>query len=129
MHLKILLPSQVFLDADHVKKMVVPTGAGFVGILPERLDFVAAVKPGIMVWQNERGDEIYTAVDDGIVVKAGDEVLCSVHRASTGTDPAKLLETIEKQFISLNTEQQAVRTTLAKLEGGLLERLSRYQHE
>ncbi len=129
MQLKVLLPSMVFLDIAGVLRMNVPTIAGYVGIYPQRLDFVSAIAPGIMDWQNADGENLYTALDGGVMSKTGNQVLCSVHNAATDSDPAKLQDIIEKQFLALNTQQQAVRLTLSKLESSLLLRLRRFQLE
>ncbi len=48
-HLKILLPSQVFADRTGVTRMVVETSAGAHGILPHRLDCAAVLEPGILM--------------------------------------------------------------------------------
>ena len=45
MHLKILLPFRVFAEHDGVSRIVAETADGFFGILPRRLDGVAALVP------------------------------------------------------------------------------------
>jgi F-type H+-transporting ATPase subunit epsilon len=45
MHLKILLPYGVFADRPSVSRIVAETGHGSFGLLPHRLDCVAALGP------------------------------------------------------------------------------------
>jgi F-type H+-transporting ATPase subunit epsilon len=67
MHLKILLPFRVFAEHDGVSRIVANTADGFFGILPRRLDGVAALVPGILVFETgERGEQI-VAVDEGVL--------------------------------------------------------------
>ena len=80
MHLKILLPFRVFAEHDAVSRIVAETAEGFFGILPRRLDGVAALVPGILVFETgEHGQQI-VAVDEGVLVKAG---LVTVRREGT----------------------------------------------
>ncbi len=128
MHLKVLLPYKVMVDVDEIDRIVVLTEVGFVGILPHRLDFAAAVSPGILMWQRKGAEELYAAIDEGIIVKAGGDVLCSVRNALTGVDLGKLHESVQQQFLNLSSEEKAVRNALSKLESGLLRQLSEYRH-
>ena len=44
---------------------------GSVGFLPHRLDCAAALEPGILTYESEADGEVYVAVDQGVLVKAG----------------------------------------------------------
>ena len=90
MHLKVLLPFQVFADTAGVSRIVAETDAGSFGLLPHRLDCVAALVPGILIYQTESGGEVLVAVDEGVLVKTGLDVLVSVRRAIGGTDLGQL---------------------------------------
>lgn len=48
MHLKVLLPFQVFADKTNVTHIVVETREGSFGLLPKRLDSVSGIEPGIL---------------------------------------------------------------------------------
>ncbi len=48
MHLKVLLPFQVFAENTGVSRIVAETREGSFGLLPHRLDCVAALVPGIL---------------------------------------------------------------------------------
>ena len=53
MKLKVLLPFRVFTEKDGVKRIVAESRAGSLGLLPHRLDCVAALAPGILVFETE----------------------------------------------------------------------------
>ena len=123
MQLKILIPARVFLDQDKVIRMVVETPHGSFGILPHRLDCVAALAPGILTFETESRGEAFLAVDEGILVKTGAHVLVSVRNAIGGADLGKLRQTVEQEFLSLDERAKSVRTVLAKLESDFARRL------
>lgn len=129
MNLKILLPFQVFSEKKNVTRIVAETSEGSLGILPHRLDFAAPLVPGILIYETTTDGEILIAIDEGILVKTGSEVLISVHRAIGGTDLGQLRHTIEEEFLILNQQEQSVRSVVKKLESGLLRRLMTLQHE
>jgi len=70
MNLKILLPFQVFADLIGVARIVVDTREGSLGLWPRRLDCVAALAPGILIYETPSAGEAYVAVDEGVLVKA-----------------------------------------------------------
>ncbi len=129
MHLKILLPFQIFAEKTAVTRIVAETQKGSFGFLPHRLDCVAALVPGILVYENEAGGEIYVAVDEGILVKTGLDVFVSVRNAIGGTDLGQLRDTVEREFMNLNKKEQDVRSVMAKMESGLISRLAEFHHE
>ncbi len=51
MDLKILLPFKIFADIKNVNSIVAETSEGFFGLLPQRLDCVAALVPGIFSYK------------------------------------------------------------------------------
>ena len=90
MHLKVLLPFQIFAEQAGVTRIVAETLEGSFGLLPHRLDCVAALVPGILIYQTESGGEVLVAVDEGVLVKTGADVLVSVRRAIGGTNLEQL---------------------------------------
>ena len=129
MHLKVLLPFQIFADKTGVSSIVAETRDGSFGLLPHRLDCVAALVPGILTYQTESGEEVFVAVDEGVLVKTGPDVLVSVRRAIAGTDLGQLHEAVKKEFLTLDEREQSVRQVVAKLETGFLRRFATLQHE
>jgi F-type H+-transporting ATPase subunit epsilon len=129
MKLKILLPFQIFADKTDVLRIVAETREGSFGLLPHRLDCVAALVPGILIYQTQSNKEVLLAVDEGVLVKTGSDVLVSVRRAIGGTDLSQLRDAVEKEFRTLDEHEQSVRRVVAKLETGFLRRFATFQHE
>ncbi|HLW32657.1 MAG TPA: F0F1 ATP synthase subunit epsilon [Aequorivita sp.] len=120
MHLKILLPYGVFADIKNVKRIVVETTNGSYGILPRRLDCTAALVTGILVYETEGEGEKYIAVNDGILIKAGEHVSISVRHAIGNAPLGKLREMVEKEMVELDELEINARNVMAKLETGFL---------
>ena len=120
MNLKVLLPYKVFADIKNVKKIVVETSAGSYGILPRRLDCTAALIPGILMYETESGGEKYIAVNDGILIKAGSDVMISVRNAIGDAPLGKLRSVVEHEMMQLDDLEINARTVMAKLETGFL---------
>ncbi len=129
MTLKLLLPFQVFAEKTGVSRIVAETPEGSFGLLPHRLDCVAALAPGILMYDTEADGEVYVAVDEGVLVKAGPDVLISVRRAFGGTDLGELRHAVEREFLNVDAHEHSVRAVMAKLEAGVLNRLAVLQHE
>ena len=129
MNLKILLPFQIFAEKAGVSRIVAETREGSFGLLPHRLDCVAALTPGILTYELEGQGEVYVAVDQGVLVKTGPDVLVSVRRALGGTDLGHLRDAVAQEFLTLDEHEQSVRSVMAKLETGFLRRLATFQHE
>ena len=129
MTLKVLLPFQIYAEKTGVSRIVAETREGSFGLLPHRLDCVAALAPGILTYETEADGEVFVAVDEGVLVKTGQDVLVSVRQAIGGTDLAKLHDTVKQEFLTLDQHEQSVRLVTAKLETGFLRRLATFQHE
>jgi len=129
MNLKVLLPFQIFVEKTGVSRIVAETREGAFGLLPRRLDCVAALTPGILVYETDAAGEVFIAVDEGVLVKAGADVLVSVRRAIAGTNLGQLRDAVEQEFLTLNEQEQSVRSVVAKLEAGFLRRFATFKHE
>lgn len=129
MKLKILLPYRVFAEKSGVSRIVAESLSGSFGLLPHRLDCVAALMPGILVFETGADGEVCIAVDEGILVKTGSDVLVSVRNAMGGADLGKLHEVVEREFLNLNEQEKSVRSVLAKLESGFVRRFAAFHHE
>lgn len=128
MQLKVLLPFKVFVKKDSVKRIVAKTTQGFLGLLPHRLDCVVALTPGILTWESESEGEVVVAVDEGLLVKVGTEVLISVRNAIGGADPEKLHEAVKQEFMKVREQEKDMSLALTKLESGFITRFAELQH-
>jgi len=129
MDLKILLPYRVFAEIKNVSSIVAETSEGSFGLLPQRIDCVAALVPCIFKYETDSKISHYLAVDEGVLVKAGSEVLVSVRNAFGGNDLGKLHESIEKEFAKLDDSERDARSTMAKIESGFLLNLQKFRKE
>jgi len=129
MNLRILLPFGVFASKTGVSRIVAETGQGSFGLLPHRLDCVAALVPGILVFETPEEGEAYVAVDEGILIKTGVEVRVSVRNAIAGNDLGTLREAVKDEFLNLDAQERSVRRVMAKMESGFIRRLAEFHHE
>lgn len=124
MTLRVLLPFEIFADETGVASIVVETAQGSFGLLPRRLDCVAALVPGILSYESAAHGEVFVAVDEGVLVKTGPAVVISVRRALRGTALARLRDTVEQEFLTLDAQEEEMRTAMARLETGFLRRFA-----
>lgn len=126
MKLKVLLPYHIFAEVGGVKRIVAETPQGSFGLLPQRLDCVAVLTAGILTYETEKDGEVYVAVDEGILVKAGNEVQVAVRNAIGGMSLGKLRQAVEREFVNIDETEKQVRAVLARLESGFLRRFAEY---
>jgi len=120
MKLKILLPTEIMVD-EEVTKVTAEAGNGSFCLLPRHIDFVAALVPGLLSFVKAGdGVEEFLAVDEGILVKCGPEVLVSTRKAVRGPELGRLRETVDKTFKVLTDQEKRARSTLANLEANFI---------
>ena len=122
MRLKVLTPVEVVLDRDVA--IVVAEGAnGSFGLKPRHADFVSSLVPGLLHFREREGEEgEYVAVDRGLLVKQGDEVLVSVRSAVRGVGLEELVRAVEERFSVLDDHERSVRSAVARLESDFVRR-------
>lgn len=126
MRLKVLLPGENLLDVQ-VAKVLAEAEDGLFCLLPNHVDFVASLPPGILSYQNEKGEEEFIALDEGVLVKIGREVLVSAINAVLGAPLGALKETLELRFKTLDERQRSARSAVARLEAGFVGRFMELQ--
>lgn len=129
MNLKILLPFRVFATETGVVRILADTSAGSLGILPHRMDFVAVLAPGILVYKTSAGGEAYVAVDEGVMIKTGSEVHVSVRNAIAGSNLRELQQTVEREFRVLNEHEQNVRSVMSEMQSAFISSIATFSHE
>ena len=128
MTLKILLPFGIFAVQKGVTRIVAETREGAFGLLPKRLDCVAALEPGILIYETDADGERYVALDEGVLVKNGPDVMVSVRNAIAGTDLRRLRDTVERDFRTLDEYEQSLRSVMVKLESSFVRRFADFRH-
>ena len=118
MELKVCLPREILIDQP-IAKIMAESAHGAFCLLPHHIDCLAILVPGILTVTSEAGSEFFVAVDDGILVKQGDQVRISTRHAVQGHDLSHLKQQVEQRFQRLDDQERQTRTALAKLEAGL----------
>ena len=121
MRLKVLLPTEIFIDQD-VGKVTAEAENGSFCLLPRHADFVAALVPGILSFEPAEGGEEFVAVNEGILVKRGREVLVSTESAARGPELGVLRRRIEEEFRVLGERERTARSAAARIEADLVRR-------
>jgi F-type H+-transporting ATPase subunit epsilon len=122
MRLKVLLPTDILVD-EEVAKVTAEAENGSFCLLPRHIDFVAALVPGLLsfVKPGAAGEE-FLAVDEGILVKCGPEVLVSTRQAVRGPELGQLRVMVAKNFKVLTDQEKRARSALAHLEANFIRR-------
>jgi F-type H+-transporting ATPase subunit epsilon len=122
MNLKVLLPTEVLVD-EPVIKVTADAHNGHFCLLPNHIDFVSALVPGLLIYEDLEGNEKLVAVDEGVLVKVGQDVRVSTQNATEGSDLGTLHHIIEDNFKEIDARESATRCALAQLEAELVRRL------
>jgi F-type H+-transporting ATPase subunit epsilon len=128
MRLKLLLPNEILID-EPVQKIVAKAHNGSFCLEPRHIDFVSALVPGLLMYIAETGQEVIVAIDEGTLVKCGDDVLVSTYNAFRGDDLATLRDKVEKHFVQLGDSERIARSALSRLEAGVLRRFTQLKAE
>jgi F-type H+-transporting ATPase subunit epsilon len=121
MLLKILLPAEVMM-VQEVKKIVAEAENGSFCLMPNHIDFVATLAPGIFTYERAEGGQDLLAMDVGTLVKKGSDVLVSTRNAVKAAELGKLKQVVVEQYDVLDEREKLVRSAAAKLEASLIRR-------
>jgi F-type H+-transporting ATPase subunit epsilon len=128
-NLLILLPFKILTQIADVSRLVVETLDGSLGLLPHRLDCVAPLMPGILTYTTADNATTYAALDQGVLVKTGDDVVISVRRAILGTELATLHAAVVREYLSIDAQELEMRSVVAKMDSALIGRFADLRHE
>jgi len=121
MMLKILLPAEILIKQE-VKKIVAEAENGSFCLMPNHIDFVATLAPGLFTYERAEGGQEVLAMDVGTLVKKGADVLVSTRNAVRAPDLGKLKQVVVQQYDILDEREKMVRSASAKLEASLIRR-------
>ena len=119
MRVKLILPYKTILDKT-VNKVSAPGVEGDFQILPKHIDGTWSLKAGILVISME--DEVYFAIDQGVLVKEGDTVYISCFQAIKGDSLESLTDTVKNDLQVLNSREKKAREVLLRLETETIKR-------
>jgi F-type H+-transporting ATPase subunit epsilon len=122
MKLRVLLPERVAVD-EQVAKVTAEAEDGAFCLLPRHVDFVTALVPALLGFEDEAGSETLLALDHGILVKCGEEVLVSTTRVIGGRPLGELQRAVTEELERLDERQRRARSAAAKIEADFVRRL------
>lgn len=115
MNLKVVLPTRIVVNQT-VVKVNAEAQNGAVTFLPHHIDFVTALVPGLLSFEDDQGNEIFYAIDEGILIKVGSDITISTRHAVRGPDLGALRKTISQEFRALDEREKAFRSAAARIE-------------
>lgn len=127
MTLAIYLPHQLLLQADRVQFIAYETETGSYGLLPNRLDCVSDLIPSILTYRTDT-EEIYVAIDEGILIKADDKVTISTRNGFSSSNLRELQALVEETYLQQNEKETRVKKVIDKLESEFLKRYVETRH-
>ena len=122
MNLKVMTPYSVVLNTS-ISQITVDAVDGFFTLKPKHIDFINALKAGIISYKKE-GKEFFIACNRGVIVKKWDEVSISTPLAILGENLDELKKKIAVDFQAMEEERKEVRVSMARLEVGLTKGLA-----
>jgi len=121
MNLRILLPTEVLAD-NRVSALTADAENGSFCLLPRHIDFVTALKPGVLTFLDDDDQERFAGLSDGILVKQGRDVLVSVEHGVLGDDLAELKHIVRERFSELDEQERVAVSAVARLEADFVRR-------
>lgn len=128
MKLRIMLPSEILLEAE-VSKVVAEAQNGLFCLLEHHVDFTAALSPGLFSFQTTQGEDVLLAMDVGVLIKKGSEVIVSTRNAVRGPDLGHLKQVVDEQYQELDEREKKARAAAARLEADLVRRFMEMKEE
>ncbi len=119
MELKIMEPTAVLIE-QRAQKITAEGSHGSFVLFPQHVDGVFALAAGIFSFENSQEEEIFLAIDEGILVKQGKTVLVSVRHGVQGDNLETLHKTVQEQFQQLDEREHHARQMLARLESSFV---------
>lgn len=121
MELRVVLPEKTYWQGK-VKKIVGEAINGFFCLLPGHVDFVTIMTPGIFFALTETEQDIYMAINEGILIKTKERVTLSTREAVKGENLGNLKKQVEENFVKINEQERGARNALQKLEADFVRR-------
>jgi F-type H+-transporting ATPase subunit epsilon len=123
MRVRILLPEKVLADHDDAIKVSAEALDGGFCLKPRHVDYVSVLPPGLVGITTSRGEEIFYAVAEGMVVKHGEDVRFAVRDGAGGSDLGLLREVIGERFAERDEDEMQASKIAWKMEAGFIRRL------
>ncbi|MCM1984936.1 F0F1 ATP synthase subunit epsilon [Lyngbya confervoides] len=119
MQLTVCLPQKILIQTG-VVKVTAESAHGLFCLLPRHIDCLTVLVPGLLTYLTPEGSEKFLAIDEGILVKCGEQVRVSTRHGIQGQDLLDLQRQVRQHFQTLDEQERRTRAALAKLEAGLV---------
>ncbi|NLD55624.1 MAG: F0F1 ATP synthase subunit epsilon [Burkholderiaceae bacterium] len=122
MTLLLSVPTGVVLDVP-VTKVSGESDRGSFTLLPRHADGAMLLRPGLLSYVGEDGAEVFVAVDEGVLVKAGEQVRVACMRAVVAGDLEGARSALARHLRERSEHERKARSVLMALEADVLRRL------
>ena len=122
MRLLLSVPTGVLVDA-HVRKVTGESGDGSFTLLPRHADGALELVPGLLSYVTEGGEEVFVAVDEGVLVKCEDDVRVACQRAVVAGELGRAVAALAEHMRSQSEHERRARAALLRLEAEVVRRL------
>lgn len=116
------VPSGVLVD-QAVTRVAAEAPHGAFVLLPRHADVAMLLVPGLLSYQPPGGDEVFVAVDHGVLVKVGDQVRAACQRALVTGDLGSAAQAVSDRFEVQSADEKRARTALLRVEAEILRRV------
>jgi F-type H+-transporting ATPase subunit epsilon len=93
---------------------------GAFGMLPNHADVAIALAPSVLSLREADGSERVFGIDEGLLVKRGDQVSIAVRRAVEGPDLHDLQAIVRARFIEVDEHERTARAAQSRLEADMV---------
>lgn len=125
MRLKVALPAGVLFEKS-VEKVIAEAPGGSFCLLPRHADYVSALAPGILSYVESGSQEAHLAVDEGVLVKQGSDVLVATANAAAGP-LGELRDALQRQKQKRDEREEKARAALGKMEASLVRQILQWK--
>ncbi len=126
MNVSVQLPDRLLFEGKAVALTAVAPNGSF-GLLPNHIDFVTALVPSVLLLRGSDGGEQIFGIDEGLLVKKGQNIRIAVLRGVRGDDLDSLKDTVEARFVQMDEEERQARAALSRLEADMVRRFAELQ--
>jgi F-type H+-transporting ATPase subunit epsilon len=113
-------PDRAVLDAE-VESVIAEGIGGSFGLMPRHIDLVAPLVPGLLTYRVD-GEERFLGVDEGVLVKRGEDVMVSSRNVIEGADLGAVRRSVIEDLRQLDEEEVKARAALARMEADFVRR-------
>lgn len=122
MRLLVSVPTGVVLDTSALRVSGVSDRGSFT-LLPRHADGAMLIQPGLMSFSGTDDDEVFVAVDEGVLVKVGEDVRVACRRAVVAGDLENARTALAEHLSEQDEHETRARAALLSLEAEVLRRL------